>query len=60
MAVPRKRKSNRRRKNQRAHDNLTVTNSAACPNCGAAKLPHRVCRACGNYNGRTIIEVAAE
>jgi large subunit ribosomal protein L32 len=29
-----------------------------CPSCGAARLPHRVCMACGQYGGETIVEVA--
>ena len=27
----------------------------ACPACGAPKVPHRVCMACGVYNGETVI-----
>ena len=27
----------------------------ACPACGAPKIPHRVCMACGQYNGETVI-----
>jgi large subunit ribosomal protein L32 len=27
----------------------------ACPNCGAPKIPHRVCMACGQYRGETVI-----
>ncbi|MGC8764654.1 MAG: 50S ribosomal protein L32 [Brevinematia bacterium] len=26
-----------------------------CPNCGALKLPHRICPECGYYKGRQII-----
>ena len=29
----------------------------SCPNCGEAKLPHRVCGNCGYYAGRQAIEV---
>jgi large subunit ribosomal protein L32 len=28
-----------------------------CPRCGSAKLPHVVCRTCGWYNGRQVIDV---
>jgi large subunit ribosomal protein L32 len=27
-----------------------------CPNCGEMKLSHRVCKECGSYNGKTVIE----
>lgn len=26
-----------------------------CKKCGAYAMAHRVCRACGNYNGRLVI-----
>ena len=29
-----------------------------CPQCHSAKLPHRVCRACGYYNGREVLPPA--
>jgi len=25
-----------------------------CPNCGAPRIPHRVCMACGFYNGAQV------
>ena len=28
-----------------------------CPNCGAFCMPHRACKACGQYKGRTVIAV---
>jgi large subunit ribosomal protein L32 len=34
---------------------LTALNSSKCSNCGAAKLPHKVCPECGFYNGKLII-----
>ena len=27
----------------------------ACKNCGAPRIPHRVCMSCGQYNGETIV-----
>ena len=45
MAVP-KRKTGRAR-----------THSRRSPQCGAVKLPHRVCGNCGYYNKREVIEV---
>lgn len=60
MAVPRKRKSHSRRRQQRSHDALVGPARAKCSNCGGPKQPHRVCVTCGTYNGRTVIEVEAE
>jgi large subunit ribosomal protein L32 len=33
---------------------------AACPNCSAPRLPHRVCMQCGHYNGETVVQVATK
>jgi large subunit ribosomal protein L32 len=27
----------------------------ACANCGAPRIPHRVCASCGQYNGEQIV-----
>ncbi len=35
--------------------NLKAPQLSDCPNCGAKKLPHRVCESCGFYKGRQII-----
>lgn len=29
-----------------------------CPNCGEPRIPHRVCMSCGQYGGKTVVEVA--
>ncbi len=31
-----------------------------CPKCGEYNLAHRVCRACGSYDGKEIIKIAEE
>jgi large subunit ribosomal protein L32 len=28
-----------------------------CPQCHSPKLPHTVCRTCGSYNGRDVIQI---
>jgi large subunit ribosomal protein L32 len=45
---------------QRSHDALKNPPKSTCSNCGAPKLPHRVCPACGQYAGREVVEVAEE
>ncbi len=57
MAVPKKAKSKSRRDMRRSHQALTKSTTINCPNCGEAKLPHRVCQSCGHYKGREIIQM---
>ena len=45
---------------RRAHDALSEPARATCSKCGATKLPHRVCKECGHYRDRQIVQVAAE
>jgi large subunit ribosomal protein L32 len=60
VAVP-KRKTSKTRKNwRRAHHALAAPARARCPQCGASRLPHRVCSECGHYRGATRIEIPDE
>ncbi len=61
MAVPKGKVSKARRDKRRSsHWKLEVPGIVACPKCGAYRLPHRACKACGYYNGREVIKVAVE
>jgi large subunit ribosomal protein L32 len=57
MAVPKKKTSKSKRNLRRAHDAIKKPAMATCSNCGEPKLPHNVCKACGYYNGKQILEV---
>ena len=58
MAVPKKRKSKSKKNSRRAaNKNLSAPRTQRCPNCGAAKLSHRVCSTCGHYKNEAIMEV---
>jgi large subunit ribosomal protein L32 len=57
MPNPKRRHSKRRTSTRRAHDGLTRAIGSECSNCGASKLPHRACPACGFYKGRAVVEV---
>jgi large subunit ribosomal protein L32 len=59
MAVPKKKTSQARRDQRRAHDALKIPNLIACPNCRELRIPHRVCPECGHYKGRTVVAVEA-
>ncbi|MBO4468594.1 MAG: 50S ribosomal protein L32 [Clostridia bacterium] len=59
MAVPKRKTSKARRDKRR--NNLWKLNAPAlvrCPDCGAYKRPHRICLACGKYNGRQVREIS--
>lgn len=56
MAVPKRKTSKTRRDKRRASSyrlpRVTITE---CPSCHEPKLPHRVCRACGYYDGKEVV-----
>lgn len=58
MAVPKRRTSKARRDKRRASAyRLNKATIGECPQCHEPKLPHRVCRACGYYNNKSVIDV---
>ena len=58
MAGPKGKVSKARRDKRRSsHWKLDPPGIVACPKCGAYHLPHRVCKACGTYDGREVIKV---
>lgn len=60
MAVPKRKTSKARRDKRRSsHWKLETPGVVTCPKCGAYRMPHRVCKSCGTYNGREIQVVAA-
>ncbi len=56
MAVPKRKVSRTRRDKRRTHWKAKMPALSTCPNCLSPKLPHRVCKECGYYKGRTVIE----
>jgi large subunit ribosomal protein L32 len=56
MPNPKRRHTRARRDTRRAQNwKLEVINLSKCPNCGAARLPHRICPACGYYKDRVVL-----
>ena len=50
MAVPKGKVSKARRNKRRANWKLSV------PNMVEFKMPHKVCKSCGYYNGKEVIK----
>jgi large subunit ribosomal protein L32 len=58
MAVPKRKTTPSRRNNRRSHDALKSSAYVECSNCGELTRPHHVCKACGHYDRREVVEVA--
>ncbi|WP_154028121.1 50S ribosomal protein L32 [Olsenella uli] len=56
MAVPKQKKGRGATHSRRsANSKLATPSRSTCPQCGAVKLPHRVCPSCGYYKDRQVI-----
>ena len=60
MPNPKRRHSRARRDKRRTHDSLSVRSASICSHCGVSTLPHRICKECGHYKGREVLEVGDE
>ncbi len=62
MAVPKRKKSKSKvRSRRRSHAHAReIPAPLACSECGAPRLPHRVCPSCGTYRGRQVITIETE
>lgn len=57
MAVPKKKVSSARRDKRRSNVwKLDLPGMTKCPKCGELKLSHRVCKACGYYDGEEVVK----
>ncbi|OGF90230.1 50S ribosomal protein L32 [Candidatus Giovannonibacteria bacterium RIFCSPLOWO2_02_FULL_43_11b] len=45
--------------NRRSHHALSHARFSICKDCGSAFEPHHMCRNCGKYKGRIVIDVKA-
>lgn len=59
MAVQQSKVSKMRVRQRKAANRYKGVQPTTCNNCGAPCLPHRVCKACGYYDGKQVIQVKA-
>ena len=57
MAVPKGKISKARKHSRKANWKMANPTLVKCSKCGALMVPHRVCKACGSYNKKEIIQV---
>ncbi|NCB32174.1 MAG: 50S ribosomal protein L32 [Clostridia bacterium] len=57
MALPKGKVSKARGRSRRANWKLTLPGIVECPQCHQKKLSHRVCKHCGYYNGKQVIDM---
>lgn len=57
MAMPKKKMSKTRTRTRRSQIHLKSITVIMCTSCKSPKLPHRVCKVCGKYNGQQILDV---
>ena len=57
MPLPKQRHSKARGRRRRTHWKITANSLIACPQCKQPRVPHRVCKVCGYYDGRQVVEI---
>jgi large subunit ribosomal protein L32 len=60
MGVPKRRSSKSKIRSRKASHKKSLPTLRPCPKCGELSEPHRVCPACGTYNGRQVNIVSAD
>ena len=57
MAVPKRKTTPSRQGVRRSHLALKEQQLVECKQCYQPRLSHRACPACGDYNGRTVLDI---
>lgn len=60
MTVPPKRASSRARKTRASHFALKLKKTGKCPKCQKPILAHTVCKNCGFYKGRDVLQLQSK
>ncbi len=57
MAVPKRKKSKMKVRQQKATLRAEAIQTNECKACGSPVIPHRACKSCGTYKGKQVINV---
>ena len=57
MAVPKSKQSKQRTNTRYANFKASAPNLVECPHCHELKGSHKVCKKCGFYDGKEVINV---
>ncbi|MCL2599469.1 MAG: 50S ribosomal protein L32 [Firmicutes bacterium] len=57
MAVPKRKQSKSRQKSRYANWKIALPGTGECPHCHEIKQNHRVCKKCGYYAGKKMMDV---
>ena len=60
MPVPFRRTSKTRKAKRRTHQRAEMPTIIMCDNCGSTLKPHNVCKKCGYYKGKKVIDIKEE
>jgi large subunit ribosomal protein L32 len=60
VMIPVRRTSRCRKRKRRSHLFLQTLNTATCPRCGVAKLPHCACSNCGYVSYGVALEIESK
>lgn len=56
MAMPKKRLSHSKSGTRRSQISATLPTITFCPKCHSPRLAHTVCKECGTYRGKVVID----
>lgn len=57
--VNRMRATRAHRDNRRSHHALSPVRLSKCQNCGASHIRHTLCKECGHYKGKKVVDMTA-
>ena len=57
MSIPKRRKTSAKRDSGRSHLHLKQIKLTRCQKCQEAVLPHHMCKKCGTYKNRQVLDL---